>query len=152
MRFFVFFILSFFYFTPLFAQNLSTNPWIQKNTEQQIKKAYKKRDNRLSNSTSKPQKMLENSFFEEDVLPDISNSPLSPQSRKTTPSQISLKKTFSSPATTTQAPPPSPSKGFSHPLIKTPTFSYSKINSNSFLNKTKQLIKNTFNQIKKQIN
>ena len=171
MRFFAFLILSFFYITPLFAQSLSPNPWVQKNTEQQIKKAYKKRDNRLSHNSSTnisestqtlPTSNEDSSFLDNlkkrfsNPNKPIKNTHITPQKRITSPSKISSKRPTYNPSTIASTSAPSDpvvnSKGFSMPTFKTPSFSAPSMPSNSFINKTKQNFKRTLNQIKKQIN
>lgn len=174
MRFLTFLILSFFYFTPLFAQSLSPNPWVQKNTEQQIKKAYKKRDDRLSHNSptnisepsQTPSATNEDSSFLDNLKKrfstlnkPIENDNISPQKRITSPSKISSKRPIYRPSqtasTTSTSAPSDPvvnSQSFSLPTFKTPSFSTPSMPSSSFINKTKQNFKRTLNQIKKQIN
>lgn len=162
MRFFTFLALSFFYIPSLFAQSLSPNPWVKQNTKEQIQKAYQKRDNLISNSSSQNQALTttnkDTSFLDSlkqqfsTPKEPIENTHIKTQKRIPHPSKFSSKRRSSPNISTASIPTSSStvkSQSFSLPTFNLPSFS---IPSNSFFNKTKQNFKNTLNQIKKQIN
>ena len=155
------------YSAPLFAQDLSSNPWVEQNTEEQISSVYEKRNKKLGTQSASSPNLPQNytsspspfdklkSFFSSDNSPQSPQTEtLIPKKRITRPQKIASKRRArkTNYALTPSGPTdPAISKesAFSLPDFDMP--SMPSFGSNSLINQTKRNFQKSLQTIKKQL-
>ena len=167
MKFILTLITFFLFSTQTYSKSLSSNPWEEQNTEEQISSVYEKRNKILGtqsastpnlpqNSTSSPSPFDKlKSFFSSDNSPQSPKTEtLNPQKRITRPQKIVSKRR--APKTNYALTPSGPTdpaiskeSAFTLPDFNIP--SMPSFGSNSLINQTKRNFQKSLQTIKKQL-